>query len=228
MGMVVLKAFSYLRVSGKGQIDGDGFPRQRECIVTYAIAGAIEIEQEFLDKGVSGKREGADRPGLNDLYTAIRANGVRLVLVENADRLARDLLVGELILAEFRELGVKVVAADSGTDLTVADDDPTRKLVRQILGAIAEFEKVRIVHKLRAARMRTKKQNGRCEGKKPYGVTVQEYETLAKMSDYRTQGLTFDAVASRLNDEGLKPRTGEKWYAATVRRIINRTTVQSA
>ena len=58
----------------------------------------------------------------------IRSNGVRLMLVERADRLARDLMVGDVLLAEFRKLGVAVVAADSGTALTAGDDDPTRVL----------------------------------------------------------------------------------------------------
>ena len=70
----------------------------------------------------------------------MRSNGVRLVLVERADRLARDLMVGEVLLAEFRKLGVTVIAADSGTDLTAGDDDPTRVLIRQVLGAMAQFE----------------------------------------------------------------------------------------
>jgi len=58
---------------------------------------------------------------------------VRLVLVERAGRLARDLLVSEVILGQFRDLGVRVVAAAGGTDLTAADEDPTRILIRQVL-----------------------------------------------------------------------------------------------
>jgi len=50
-------------------------------------------------------------------------------------------MVGEVILGEFHALGVSVVAAESGTDLTVGDDDPTRVLIRQVLGAVSQFEK---------------------------------------------------------------------------------------
>ena len=57
-----------------------------------------------------------------------------------------------MILGQFRDLGVRVVAADSGTDLTAADEDPTRVLIRQVLGAVSQFEKSVIVAKLRAAR----------------------------------------------------------------------------
>ena len=106
---------------------------------------------EFRDEGVSGTKDLDDREGLSDLLARIRSNGVRVVLVERADRLARDLIVGELILNQLRELGVKVIAADGGTELTAGDDDPTRTLIRQVLGAVAQFEKAVMVSKLKAA-----------------------------------------------------------------------------
>src|SRR5262245_45316678 len=104
------KAFSYLRVSGKGQIDGDGFTRQAETIQRYVSANQIEIVREFRDNGVSGKTDAFDRDGLTELFVALKANGVRVVIVENATRIARDLMVGEIIFGEFRKLGVKVIS----------------------------------------------------------------------------------------------------------------------
>ena len=73
---------------------------------------------------------------------------MRVVIVERADRLARDLLVGEVILGQFCDLGVKVVAAESGAELTSGDDDPTRVLIRQVLDALAQFETAVVVSKL--------------------------------------------------------------------------------
>ena len=49
---MITTAFSMLRVSGKGQIDGDGFERQRQCIAEYCLQNNIEIEREFMEKGV--------------------------------------------------------------------------------------------------------------------------------------------------------------------------------
>jgi DNA invertase Pin-like site-specific DNA recombinase len=222
------KAFSYLRVSGKGQIDGDGFPRQREKVGQYAKRHQIEIVREFCEKGVSGTKDAFDREALTDLFVALKANGVRLVLVERADRLARDLMISEILLDEFRKIGVKVVAADSDTDLSVADQDPTRTLMRHMLGAIAQWEKSVIVQKLRAARMRIRKVEGRCEGRKPYGATEAEQATLALMRQWQGEGLTLAAIADRLNAEGTKPRTAiragkeTKWHAQAIQRILAR------
>ena len=114
-------------------------------------------------------------------------------------------MVSEIILAEFRKIGVKVVAADSGTDLTVADDDATRTLIRQVLGAVAQFEKSLIVSKLRAARVRKRRETGRCEGRKPFGTR-----------------LSYDGIADRLNELGTPTRAGARWHSATIRGILRR------
>jgi DNA invertase Pin-like site-specific DNA recombinase len=221
------KAVAYLRVSGKGQVDGDGFPRQREAVERYARAAGFELVGEYRDEGVSGTKELEDREGLSELLTRIRANGVRVVIVERADRIARDLLVSEVILGQFRDLGVSVIAADGGTDLTVGDDDPTRVLIRQVLGAVSQFEKAVIVSKLKAARQRKKRATGRCEGRKPYGSKPGEAEVVAYIAKLRRkpkggERLSFAAIAARLNGEGILSRTGRPWAPETVRGIITR------
>ncbi len=93
-----IKAFSYLRVSGKGQISGDGFPRQREAVTEYANKHAIALIREYRDEGVSGTKDAFDRDGLTELILAIKTEAITLVLVERSDRLARDLLIGEILL----------------------------------------------------------------------------------------------------------------------------------
>ena len=220
------KAFSYLRVSGKGQIDGDGFPRQADTINKYAKSNRFEVVQEFRDGGVTGTKEAIDRPGLTDLFVAIKANGVRTVLVENATRIARDLMVSEIILAEFRKLGVKVISADGGVDLTLGNDDPTGKLVRQILSAVSEWEKCLIVQKLRASRLRMRRSGQRCEGRKPYGVTPEERAVIEKMLAWRKERRSFAEIAAALNEDAIPTRTGlgTKWHPTQIQRILGRNT----
>jgi DNA invertase Pin-like site-specific DNA recombinase len=221
------KALSYLRVSGKSQIGNDGFPRQRDTINRYAKANSMEVVEEYRDEGVSGTKEMADRAGLADLLDRLESNGVQVVLVERADRLARDLLVGEVILGQFRKLGVRVIAADSGTDLTVGDDDPTRTLIRQVLGAVSQFEKSVIVLKLRAARERKRRREGRCEGRKAFGDRPNEVKALNRLRQLRRkprggQRPSYAEVADLLNREGLSTRTGKPWSRGTVHAICKR------
>ena len=146
--------------------------------------------------------------------------------METSSRVARDLIVGEIILAEFRKLGVKVVSADSGVDLTAGSNDPTSVLVRQILGSVSEFEKSILVQKLATSRLRIRRSAGKCEGRKPYGMTEAEQSVIAKMRAYRSERLSFAEIANRLNVEGIKPRTPTragretKWHPTMVQRIL--------
>ena len=219
-------AVSYLRVSGKGQIDGDGFDRQRDAVRRFAAAGGFELLEEYRDEGVSGTRELADRPGLAALLDRLESNGVRTVIVERADRLARDLMVNEVIVAQFTRIGARVLTSD-GADLTVSDGDPTRTLIRQVLGAVAQFEKSVTVLKLRAARDRIRRRTGSCEGRKAFGARPGEAATLARIKALRRKPKgqprpSLAVVAATLNAEGRLTRTGAPWAPGTLHGILAR------
>ena len=221
------QAVSYIRVSGMGQVDGGGFDRQRAAIRQYARANGVDVVAEYKDAGVSGTDEWADRAGLAALIDRLESNGVRLVLVERADRVARDLMVGEVILGQFRDLGVQVVAADSGTDLTVGDGDPTRTLIRQVLGAVAEFDKSTLVAKLRAARDRTRRLTGKCEGRKAFGEHPAEQRAVERICSLRRKPrgrdrMSFARIAETLNAENVPTRMGRPWRAGSVHAIVKR------
>jgi DNA invertase Pin-like site-specific DNA recombinase len=225
------KAVSYLRVSGKGQLDGDGFGRQRDTIARYAKANGLEIAQEFQEQGVSGTNDLDDRPALGSLLDKLESNGVRVVLVENASRLARDLMVQEIILERCRSLGLRVIEADGGNDLTVGDDNPTATLIRQILGAVAQFDKAVTVHKLRAARVRMRRTEGRCEGRKPYGYRPGEQTVVERIVALRRkprggERASFADIADMLNTDGVPTRYGKPWNAAVIRSICVRASKQ--
>jgi len=216
---------SYLRVSGKGQADGDGPERQRQAISRFAQSARLSIVEEYSDLGVSGTKELADRPGLAKLIDRLESNGVRTVIVERADRLARDLMVQEVILGQFAKLGARILTAD-GVDLT-SSDDPTRRLIRQVLGAVAEFEKNVLVLKLRAARERKRAKGERVEGVKPYGYFPAEAAIISRMKELRRKPPkgrrpSLSDVAARLNADGHRNRAGREWSAQLVHHVLRR------
>lgn len=221
-------AVAYLRVSGKGQVDGDGFDRQRDKIVAYAKSEGLGLQDEYQDGGVSGTNDLDNRPGLAALLDRVESNGVRVVLVERADRIARDLMVQEIILQQFRQLGVQVIECEGGNDLTVSgSDNPTANLIRQILGAVAEFDKNVIVLKLRAARERKRRQGEKCEGRKAYGEHANEKPIVQRILKLRRKPrggnrLSYAGIADRLNDDGIPTRSGGEWQPSTVQNVVKR------
>lgn len=218
----MIEAVGYMRCSGMA-FDGETWDRQEEAINKYAAANDIRIVEWFRDEHVPGKTEMHNRPGLAACMARVDSNCVKLVLVEISDRLARDSMVSELIIREFQKSGVRVVSASGGVDLTAGDDtNPTAKLVRQILAAVAEFDRCVIVLKLRAARERLRAQNGRCEGRKPYGTKLGEAGEFWAIVQKANDGWTPENIAAELNERQVPTRQGKRWHAATVSKIISR------
>lgn len=218
----MVKAFAYLRVSGRGQIEGDGFTRQLEAITRYAKVNDIKIVEVFKDGGISGTKDVTERPEFTRMLAALHANGVKLILVEKLDRLARDLYVQESILAELRKHGFQLLSVG---EPDLMHDDPHRVMFRQFQGAISQAEKANIVLKLRSARQRMRTRTGRCEGRKPYGDRPGEAEVITRMRELRASGMSFDAIATTLNSGDVPTRTpGKKWHGFAVNQILKRET----
>jgi DNA invertase Pin-like site-specific DNA recombinase len=212
------KAFAYLRVSGQDQVAGDGFPRQAAAIRGYAEAKNLRIVKTFREAGVSGSVENMNRPAWQELMATLHANGVRFIIIERLDRLARDLMVQETAIADLRKNSFTLISV---AEPDLMSSDPTRVLMRQLMGAVAQYDKSQIVAKLRGARMRMKAAEGRCEGRKPFGYYEGEVIALGRMQALRKEGLGFDRIAAKLNVEAVPTRTGKHWHGVVVNRILS-------
>lgn len=220
-----MNVFGYLRVSGRGQVDGDGPERQRQAIKSFCEAHRLTFIREYFEGAISGTVEGIDRPQFFRMLEEIelaKICGSSAIIVERMDRLARDLMVQEFIIAECHKRGIKVFSADQGALIDMVEDsgDPTRKLIRQILGALAEWEKSQLVLKLRVARQRVKAKTGRCEGRKFYGETAVERRILKLALDTFSAVPDYGVTARLLNEGGFKTRYGKKWTRQNTRGLI--------
>lgn len=239
----------YLRVSSKEQVEGDGFARQEDTINRWIRSQGRElvVRPTFTDEGVSGSKELMDRPGLRDLFEyvqeqledhpSLKDRYWAAMLVERSDRLARDLVVGEVILRELAECGVKVIAAEGDIDLTEDPEDPSRTLVRQIMAAVAQYDRNSLVLKMRRARERARARHGRCEGRKPFGHFEDERPVLWAIDELHRRGYGPGQISAILNqhnrtgrsgtdvlapDSKYPPRSGRRWYPSTVHKIVRR------
>jgi DNA invertase Pin-like site-specific DNA recombinase len=215
-------AVGYCRCSGIGE-GTDTWDRQETAINRYAAANDIRIVEWFRDENVPGKTEMHNRPGLAACMAKVESSGIKLVIVEISDRLARDSMVSELIIREFQKSGVRVISASGGIDLTAGDDsNPTAKLVRQILAAVAEFDRCVIVLKLRTARERIKAKAGKCEGRKAFGDLPGESEVVSEIRRLDNLGTGPLAIAEYLNSRQVPTRYGKRWHSGTVSKILAR------
>ena len=212
----------YIRVSGAGQVDKDGPVRQAEKIKAFCAEYGLDQILQVQDLAVTGTMDGLDRPGFAGFLAAFDDKATigstcQAVVVERNDRWARDLIVSELMLNELRSRGLKLFFCDQGL-VDQADDtgDPTKALIRQILSALAEWDRAMQVQKLAGARARKRAATGRCEGAKPYGEKPGERHVLNVISEFRRQGRTYAFIATMLNQAGLHNRSGREWLPQTV------------
>jgi DNA invertase Pin-like site-specific DNA recombinase len=215
-------AYGYIRVSGDSQTDGDGPIRQQDKITKAADTLSINIVRFFFDDGVAGKIETLNRPAFADTWSLL--GDVSTVVFEKADRLSRELFVQELAIRDARRFGCTLISADEGNMMAsnVDSQDISRKLYRQMLGCISEYDKDSIVLKLRAARQRMRVSTGRCEGQKPYADTLEGQTAIRRIMELRTSGLGFDKIAHCLNAKGVKTkRKGTQWHGSTINKMAS-------
>ena len=210
------QVFAYLRVSDITQVKGDGYIRQEQACREYAEAHDMEIIKVYRES-VSGTKKSEDRPVLAELMVSLEQNhhGVTTVLIERLDRLARDYMIQEAIVRDFQKKEFTLISTNEA-EPDLASDDPTRKLLRTFMGAIADYEKSMTIAKLRAARDRLREKNGKCEGPNGYRDTEEGRQLLLHIAELRKRNdkgkrLTLQQTADKLNEEGIKTMRGLTW-----------------
>jgi DNA invertase Pin-like site-specific DNA recombinase len=215
----VKKAVAYFRTSSATNVgqDKDSLARQEAAVRGYAKRNDIDIVGEYYDAAVSGADPITQREGFALLLMRIASNGVRTILVETANRFARDLMVQETGWKMLQDLGVELIAVDS--PMSFVEDTPTANMVRQILGAVAEFDKALTVAKLRGARERKKAATGKCEGRKSWAEMDPEMVKVAKQ--LRQAGKSLNAVREALANQGFVSSTGKPFTRSVVSRMAD-------
>ena len=211
-------ALGYTRTSSATNVgvDKDSETRQRLAIQKYADANNTDVVGWFNDPAVSGADPVETRPGFAALLARIAGNGVRTVIVETSSRFARDLMVQEIGFSKLKELGVTLIAADSPA--AFLDDGPTSKLIRQILGSVAEFDKAMLVAKLKGARDRKKALTGKCGGRKSHAeMNAAVVERVRRLHEAK---LSLRFIAQSLADNGQVNADGRRYSAASIRSML--------
>jgi DNA invertase Pin-like site-specific DNA recombinase len=151
----------------------------------YAARRGWIITAEYVDRGVSGSKE--RRPQLDRLMADGKARRFDAVLVWKLDRFARSLKHLVNALAEFEALGVAFVSLRDNLDLST----PTGRLMFQIIGAMAEFERALIQERVRAG-LRNARAKGAILGRPRRIVNTDKITAL------RSEGASWREISDQL------------------------------
>src|SRR5438876_2273802 len=227
-----MRAAIYGRVSSERQEKEHTIGSQLEALRAYAAKNGMEIVEELTDEGYSGVR--LDRPALERMRDLAERRGFEVLLTYCTDRLARKFVLQALILDELERFGVKTIFLEGG-----AADDPLSKLMHQITGAVAEFERAKITERYRRGKLYRARCGEIVSPDVPFGLMkiprrdgvpahaeIEEAEAVVvrRIFDAYVKGeLTVRQIAKQLMlDRTPTPRNGGgQWSWSAVDRILH-------
>ena len=161
------------------------------------------------------------RPGFAAMLQRLLSNGCRTIVVETANRFARDLIIQETGYEMLKARGITLIAADKPD--AFLDDGPTATLIRQVLGAVSQFEKAMMVNKLRGARDRKRATGAKVEGRKSHAEKHPEVVALARqLRRKRPKGgqRSLREIAAELFAAGYANSKGQPFTAQSVQNML--------
>jgi putative DNA-invertase from lambdoid prophage Rac len=207
-----MATFGYVRMSSAWEAGRGRREVQQRPIAGYAMARGLQVDQTFVETGVSGWVPLADRPQGKPLLDRLKGGDV--VIITKLDRMFRGALDALDLLAELKERCISLHVIDLGGDVT---GDGISKLVFTILSWVVAAEGERI-----AAVRRGQRARGRyLGGIPPFGWRVgdagelvavpEQQEALTRMRRLRANGTTLRAIAAQMRANGFQiSHTGVK------------------
>ncbi len=176
-----MKAAIYARVSTAN--NGQDPTMQTRELEEYCQRRGLTIADSYVDAGVSGSKD--SRPELNRLMADAKQRRFDTVLVWKLDRFGRSLRHLVNALAELEALGVAFISLKDNLDLGT----PSGRLMFQIIGAMAEFERSLIQERVRAG-LRNARAKGKKLGRPKKAVNVTRIAAL------RAQGRSWSEISA--------------------------------
>lgn len=225
-----VKVVGYCRVSTDNQKEEGTIEIQEVAIREYCKKNRYELIDLFEDNGISGSKDLDHRPGLANLFDYIDENpgSIQKLIVFKLDRLARDLRLQENLIYDIQ--AKKKIDLISIKESDLCGNDPHRVLIRQVLGSFAQYEKSVIAMRLELGRNRKANKGGYAGGNVSLGYKVQNSELKIDESSAETvksifhmkryNRLSLNEIARELNRKGIPTARGGKWYARTIKYIL--------
>jgi len=229
----IQKVAIYGRVSTEEQAEGKNIDSQIEELRKYAVEKGHEVVREFKDEGWSGGL--LARPALDELRDDATKGMFEAVLINDVDRLARDVAHIGVIKRDLENKGVRIIFRKLPNG-----NGPMDNLMINVLGSFAEFERAIIADRLRRGKIHKVKVRGQFLGHIPaYGydyihlnkntreqgvLKINENENkIVKMIFHWVghENISGREVVRRLTEMKIPTRKGKNiWGKSTVLRIL--------
>ncbi|MNX64229.1 DNA-invertase hin [compost metagenome] len=220
---------AYIRVSTDEQVDkGNSLTEQTERLKAYCFAMGWNEPTLFIDDGYSAKN--LKRPAIQRMITSVQENNFDVVLTAKLDRLCRNLLELLQIIKILEDHDCNYVSSSEGFDTTTA----AGKMVLQILGAFAEFERERISERVKDNMLSLAKNTDRAISRPCYGYDIADGKYLINeneainvkyMFDLAEAGHGHRMIAKMLNDRGITTKQKKMWDQVNVKRLMSKETL---
>lgn len=218
------KAIGYIRVSTQDQAtEGVSLEAQRAKIAAWCAVNDYELVEVFEDAGISG----ASMDRRDGLHAALAATGKGMALVAySISRLARSTRDMLEIADRLQRRNADLVSLTEKIDTTSA----AGRMIFRMLAVLAEFERDVIAERTRTA-LAHKKAVGEVYAPVPFGFEAiegrlrevkEEARIVAEVIRLREAGATLAGIADTLNERGIEGKRGGRWYASTVRYLLQR------
>lgn len=230
------KAVIYCRVSTAGQAEqGVSLEAQEERLRAYCQMQGLDVEAVLIEEGVSATKPLHARPMGSKLVEMVKNGTVQHVVALKLDRLFRSSVDALATTSEWDQNGIALHLVDMGGQ-SINTASAMGRMMLTMMAGFAQFERDLISERTTAA-LQHKKAHNRVYGPVPFGkdrngdeleVNEEELSILEKIRLWRKQGASYWTIAARLNAHGIKGKGGGKWYAASVRYVLNNALVKEA
>ena len=220
------QTIAYVRVSTERQEDGNGPAQQRSEICAWAVANGCKID-DWAYESESGTIE--DREIIQGLLAQAKRGQLARLVIDRMDRLGRTLLVCERLYKAFLDAGVEIVCVKQAIKNT-----PSGALIRQIMGAIAEYQRSEWLSRMRVCRRNVAAAKGLSPGgTDPYGYRsvgngkLEIDEATAPMVRkafllHDVRQLSLRGIADLLSRDGFRTTSGKPLTHKTIAKILAR------
>jgi len=223
-----IRVATYARVSTQEQaMEGTSLDFQESQLTGYCQLQGWSVINSYSDPGYSGKD--GNRPGLERLLADAKIGLFDKVLAYKLDRLARNLRLLLEVEQKLKACGVTITSVKESVDTSTG----TGKMVFQMFGMIAEWEREAIIERTKSGRLQRYKDGCWAGGSVIYGyaynkgtkkLAIDEAEARIVRriySEYR-EGKTLNGISEGLNKDKVPGRTkaSQGWRQTVVRDIL--------